>query len=286
MQISSVSYPQYSAHVFFEAKKPPKKLISTAKDKLGPRPSRELLEDLINNGMTNQEIAKKLKRAVQTIIGLRCIYKLPSEYELSVQNRTPQIIEQLLAGVSRKDIAKAFGICTGTVNSIAEKYKIFDQKKLERDKKICQLIKEGHKRKDIANLLGISVDTVKRTANEYNLIFKTRSRIHDKTILEKLQQNQTNKQIMEDLNISNRPIQRVKKENGLNRVYHKLPQPQIISWVEIMEESKKVSDIRRAFKRLKEGERTPEILEQISTKLEELKIAVDEFRSRFIKDTI
>ena len=68
MQISSVSYPQYSSYVFFEAKKPPKKLISTAKDKLGPRPSRELLEDLINNGMTNQEIAKKLKRADKKIL--------------------------------------------------------------------------------------------------------------------------------------------------------------------------------------------------------------------------
>ena len=271
----SVSYPKCSQScISFEAKKPPKKLVSCAKDVLGPRPSKELLEELINRGLSNEEIAKKLKRAVQTIIGLRCMYNLPSEYEILVQKRTAQILERLQAGGNRKEIAKEFGLSMGTINVIAEKNNVFSQVVAERDNKICQLFKEGYSRKEIAGMLGVSVDTVKRTLHGNQMFYKVKSKIYDDVILQKILNNESNKKIMNDLNIS------VKREHGLTRIYNRLPKGQLISWTEIMDESKKVTEIREAFKRLKEGERTPEILEQISATLESLKSAIDGFRKR------
>ena len=93
-------------------------------------------------------------------------------------------------------------------------------------------------------------------------------------------ENESNKQIIEELNISANPILRVKRENGLTRIYNRLPKDQPIQWQEIMEESKKVSAIRKDFQRLKNGERNLEVLERISSTLDSLKTKIEEFKSR------
>lgn len=280
MQISNVSYPFYPQKQVFFAGRAPKKVISSAADKLGPRPSRELLEELINTGLNNQEIATKLKRAVQTIKELRSIYGLPSEHELITQKRKSIVIERLKAGENRKELAKELGVSTGTVNMIAEEFGLFNQYRNDREEKIIQMFETGANRSEIASALNISTDTVRRTLKKFNLSYKPRHREYDAFILEKIKENIPNKQIMKDLNISESPIQRIKKENKLTRVYNRLPKNQAIQWSEIMEESKKVTEIRQDFRRLKQGERNIEVLDHITMTLDSLKSKIEEFKAR------
>ncbi len=280
MQISNVSYPFYPQKQVFFVGRAPKKVISSAADKLGPRPSRELLEELINTGLNNQEIATKLKRAVQTIKELRSIYGLPSEHELITQKRKSIVIERLKAGENRKELAKELGVSTGTVNMIAEEFGLFNQYRNDREEKIIQMFETGANRSEIASALNISTDTVRRTLKKFNLSYKPRHREYDAFILEKIKENIPNKQIMKDLNISESPIQRIKKENKLTRVYNRLPKNQAIQWSEIMEESKKVTEIRQDFRRLKQGERNIEVLDHITMTLDSLKSKIEEFKAR------
>ena len=282
MLVSNVSYPQYSRnYLSFEGRKPSKKALELAKEKLGPRPSKELLEELINKGLSNEEIATKLKRAVQTIVGLRCIYKLPSEREMAIQKRTQRVIEELSNGGNRTELAKELGVCKGTINLIAEKYGLFDKHRANREKLIIEMIKNGATRPEIATTLNISVDTVSRIAKNYGISFKNSiARIED-AVINKILGNEPNKKIMEELNISGNTIQKIKKEHGLIRTYNRLPCPQPITWTEIVEESKKVTELRKAFKRLKEGERNLEILEEISNTLDNLKNSIEKFKARF-----
>lgn len=280
MQISNVSYPFYPQKQVFFAGRTPKKVISSTVDKLGLRPSRELLEELINTGLNNQEIATKLKRAVQTIKELRSIYGLPSEHELITQKRKSIVIERLKAGENRKELAKELGVSTGTVNMIAEEFGLFNQYRNDREEKIIQMFETGANRSEIASALNISTDTVRRTLKKFNLSYKPRHREYDAFILEKIKENIPNKQIMKDLNISESPIQRIKKENKLTRVYNRLPKNQAIQWSEIMEESKKVTEIRQDFRRLKQGERNIEVLDHITMTLDALKSKIEEFKAR------
>ena len=284
MQILSMHYPQFSQNNYnFGGRKPLPKIIKTPETSLRVKPSKEFLASLIEQGLSNEQIAKKLNRALQTIVGLRCQYGLPSEYQQSLIERTKKIIESIKSGVSREELAKELGVSKGTINRIAEEYNLFNQRIAIREEKILEMIKDGASRTEIAKALNVSIDTITRTAKKYNLTLKNKTSSIDIAILAKLQNNESTKKIMEDLNISYTPINRIKKELGLQRVYNRNPKPQEILWTEIMQESKKVTKIRQAFKRLKEGERTPEILEQISTTIDELKSAIDEFKARVQK---
>lgn len=152
----------------------------------------------------------------------------------------------------------------------------------ELDVQISDLLSAGYTTKEVSEKLNIKPYRVLRTAKKYGLpLNKNQEKVErDKLILQKIMKGDSNKKIMEDLKISSSPILKLKRKFDLTLKYNKLETPQVFSWTEIVKESKRITEIREMYQRFKKGERTKEILEEMSKKIGELKIVIDNFKNR------
>ena len=82
--------------------------------------------------------------------------------KIAVEERQKNILELLMQGFSRKEVAKKVGVSIYTVHNVAHENKTYREFKKIRDTEILKLIDQGIQCRDIAKKWNISEDTVWR----------------------------------------------------------------------------------------------------------------------------
>ena len=240
----------------------------------------ELFTKLVQDGMSNSQIAKEFDVALSTVVAMRKQLGLPSMRQQKFDEKVNAVVERLTDSnkPSRQELAKELGICRGSIDKIAQQYNIFDTVRTNRDNQIMELLSQGFTTAQIAQKLDINASTVSRTFSRLGVRLKKPSK--DTDVLAKLAEGKKNKQIAEELGLREQTICVIKKKYGLVRKYNRLEPEQNIKWEEIVEESKHITALRKMYMNFKKGERTPEILDDMLKTIEHLKDVVVNFKSR------
>jgi len=240
----------------------------------------ELFKKLVEDGLSNPQLAKEFNVARSTVIAMRKQLGLPSMRQQKFDKKVNVVLEKLTSSdkQSRQKIAKELGIGKGSIDKIAQQYNIFDTVRTNRDNQIMGLLSQGFTTAQIAQKLDINASTVSRTFSRLGVRLKKPS--SDTDVLAKLAEGKKNKQIAEELGLREQTICVIKKKYGLVRKYNRLEPEQNIKWEEIAEESKHITALRKMYMNFKKGERTPEILEDMLKTIEHLKDVVLDFKKR------
>ena len=240
----------------------------------------ELFKKLVEDGISNSEIAKEFNVATSTVVSMRKQLGMPSMRQQKMEEKVNTVLEMLKSTNKpcRQKLATELGICRGSIDKIAQQYNISDTVRTNRDNQIMELLSQGFTTSQIAQKLNINVSTVFRTLSRLGVRLKKHS--SDELVLAKLAEGKTNKQIAEELGLKEQTICVIKKKYGLVRKYNRLEPEQNIKWEEIVEESKHITALRKMYMNFKKGERTPEILEDMLKTIEHLKDVVLDFKNR------
>lgn len=240
----------------------------------------ELFRQLVSEGVSNSQLAKRFNVALSTVVQTRKRLDLPS---MRVQKKTQKVdvvLDRLSKSdkPSRKDLAKELGISKPTIDKIALENDVLKVSTEARGAKIAELRKQGFTVAQTAKMMGISTATAFRTVSKLGIQIEKPT--IETIVLQKISGGMCNKQIAKELNITEGYVAKIKKKYGLTKKYNKLETNKNIKWREIAEESKYITALREMYMKFKKGERTPEILDEMSKTIEHLKDVVDKFKKR------
>jgi len=127
-----------------------------------------VMEDGFKKYMKLTDIADLAGFKAGSVSRYRKVLGLAGKRESDKAERNPEIVKRLIAGESRKALAKEYGLVRGTIDRIAQENDVWRKKIQQRDVAVVEKIKAGIQYKDIAEEFGISADTVQRIAKKYN----------------------------------------------------------------------------------------------------------------------
>ena len=122
----------------------------------------------IPKGLSNAEIAEISHIREFSVARWRRALNYPTYRDGKISSRNPQILERVINGARREDVAKEFGLAKGTIDRIVQAHNGTAKKIEKRDLAIVERIKSGDRYVDIAKEFNVSKDTVKRIAKKYN----------------------------------------------------------------------------------------------------------------------
>lgn len=243
----------------------------------------------INAGETIEEIIEKEQISKQTVIRIASSanIKVISKARKKRDKRNNQILDLLLKGFTRTQIAEALDVELSMINRIAEKNKVFQKLIEQRSERIINKIKQGVPFSKIASDERIDESTVSRTAKKYgiNMVntpkYAEEQQKRNDLIIADIKNGINNSEIAKKFNVSYVTVLNIKKELGLTKKYNYLAKPQLFKFLEIKKQSQNITQLREIYRKFKLGERTPEIIQDMINLLEKLKINLEEFKSRF-----
>lgn len=188
--------------------------MSLKKQEIAQRNNKIL--DLLEEGMTLPEIAKKLNVSEGTI---RVFTRKNNILKKMTENLKKIILEKLLAGESKEEIMKSLNVKKFFIDKLAEENKVCKTLREKRDKKIVKLIKDGMFISDVAKQFNLSNSQVRKILNDYsekantkvklNNYFKVRATEIHKLLMKGL----GIKEIAEKYGISTYRVSDIAKEN-------------------------------------------------------------------------
>lgn len=157
------------------------------------------------------------KRMIDTLLkdSLETVNKLSPAAEKRL-SRDKSILEMLLQGFTRKDVARALEISIQTVNRVAEKTKAKKMYMQIRDNNILRMLSLGMPRKEVCEELGLGLTTIQSVASRQGAHKNFLSQ-RDSKILKMLEEGFQRATIARELGVKLHIVHEVSEKHGVFR---------------------------------------------------------------------
>ena len=233
-----------------------------------------------NYNNTNFTARKKtVNKLVETV---PLVTKELSDYQKKLAERNEKILKLLTEGKNRKEIAEILYTTITIVNKVAQENKTTQKKLVERAQRVVEKLKSGLTINQIAKEEGVHPTTIFRISVAENIETEASKKMKErkKELIKDLNAGISVDILSKKYNLHKEYIRRIKASLGLTRVYHFLPKPQQFGYYEIKEFSQKITELRKNCRKFKEGDRTPQIIDEMEKVIKELDAKIQEFKSR------